>query len=51
MVWRQASKVFELLREEERQMVSRGREEHEGSFPFLQDLFSGVKIGHGRALH
>ena len=50
VVWRHASKTLESLREEEREMVWCGNEEYEGNLPHLQDMFPGVRIGHGRAL-
>lgn len=50
VVWRHASETLESLKEEEREMVSYGNEEYEGNLPHLQDMFSEVRIGHGRAL-
>ena len=50
VVWRYASKTLESLKEEDREMVSCGNEEYEGDLPHLQDMFSEVRIGHGRAL-
>ena len=50
VVWRHASKTLESLKEEEGEMVSCGNEEYEGDLPHLQDRFSEVRIGHGRAL-